>query len=127
MIKNAKNCLRGCKMISAWDFCLFVVALSLGTFATRALAFVLFAKRIPRIIIYLGRVAPSAGMGILLVYCYKNLSLDTLPLNEIIATLAVVVIYLCVRIEFIAIAFGTALFMFLTQSGILSKVAFISV
>lgn len=108
-------------MIGVGDFALFVVALTLGTFATRVLPFVLFAKKIPNFIIYLGKVAPSASMGILLVYCYKDVSFYAIPLNEIVATLAVIVLYLCIRIEFLAITLGTALFMFLTQSGILSR------
>lgn len=108
-------------MISAFDFAIFVLALTLGTFATRALPFVLFAKKIPHFITYLGKVTPSASMGILLVYCYKDTSLSTLPLNEILASLAVVIMYLCIRIEFIAIALGTGLFMFLTQSQILHR------
>lgn len=106
-------------MIAMSDFFLFVLALTLGTFATRALPFALFAKKIPPFIIYLGKVAPSASMGILLVYCYKDISFHTLPLNEILSSLAVIVLYLCIRIEFVAIALGTGLFMFLTQSGIL--------
>ena len=103
-------------MISAFDFAIFVLALT-----TRALPFVLFAKKIPHFITYLGKVTPSASMGILLVYCYKDTSLSTLPLNEIFATLAVVIMYLCIRVEFIAIALGTGLFMFLTQSQILYR------
>lgn len=106
-------------MIDVVDFVLFVLALSIGTFITRALPFVLFAKKIPNFITYLGKVAPSASMGILLVYCYKDISFSVFPLNEVVASLAVIVVYLCIRIEFVAIALGTGLFMFLTQTQIL--------
>lgn len=44
------------------------------TAAIRALPFVIFKNKTPETIEYLGRVLPYAIMGMLVVYCLKNVS-----------------------------------------------------
>ncbi|WP_066389466.1 branched-chain amino acid transporter permease [Helicobacter himalayensis] len=101
----------------------FILALALGTFATRALPFVLFAKKIPNFVLYLGRLAPPMIIGILLVFCFKDIltlsALPHLPLKEIIASNVVIVLFLLTRFSFLAILCGTGVYMFLTQSKML--------
>lgn len=56
-----------------------VAAVVLGTILTRALPFLIFPanKPTPKYIRYLGNVLPYAVMGMLLVYCLKDVTLTT--------------------------------------------------
>ena len=51
-------------------------AVTLGTIITRFLPFLLFpeSKQPPKVVLYLGKVLPPAMMGLLTVYCFKNVS-----------------------------------------------------
>ena len=53
--------------------------IALGTVFTRFLPFWLFpkGKPAPRIVAYLGKVLPCAVMGLLVVYCLKDISFDS--------------------------------------------------
>lgn len=50
--------------------------IALGTFLIRALPFFLFpaGKETPRVVAYLGAALPSASIAMLVVYCFKNVS-----------------------------------------------------
>lgn len=56
-----------------------IVAVALGTMATRFLPFLLFPehKKIPEYIQFLGKALPAAMMGLLVVYCLKGVNLMT--------------------------------------------------
>ena len=49
----------------------------LGTMLTRFLPFIVFPsnKPTPKYVQYLGKVLPSAVLGLLIVYCFKDVSL----------------------------------------------------
>lgn len=53
---------------------MMVLAVAAGAMINRFLPFVLFpeGKAVPAYIIYLGTVLPPAMMGLLVVYCLKN-------------------------------------------------------
>ena len=52
---------------------LFMAAvMALTIIVLRFLPFVVFGKRTPRAIVYLGEVLPYAVMGMLIVYCFRN-------------------------------------------------------
>lgn len=53
-----------------------IVAVVLGTMATRFLPFLLFPSNrpTPKYVQYLGKVLPSAALGLLVVYCLKDVS-----------------------------------------------------
>lgn len=91
----------------------------LGTQITRALPFILFpeSKETPRYIIYLGKVLPYAAMGLLVVYCLKNVSLLVSPygLPEAIAILCVAVLHLWKNNTLLSIGTGTVVHMVLVQ------------
>ncbi|NLE23981.1 MAG: branched-chain amino acid transporter AzlD [Clostridiaceae bacterium] len=91
----------------------------LGTQITRALPFILFpeSKETPRYIIYLGKVLPYAAMGLLVVYCLKNVSLLVSPygLPEAIAILCVAVLHLWKNNTLLSIGTGTVVYMALVQ------------
>ena len=55
---------------------LTILAVTLGTMLTRFLPFLLFpnSSKTPKFIRYLGKVLPYAVMGMLVVYCLRNVS-----------------------------------------------------
>lgn len=90
------------------------------TFFIRALPFLLFPgnKKTPSYILYLGKVLPYAIIGMLVVYCFKAVSLIQAPfgLPELIAGVAVVILHVWKRNTLISIGGGTLLYMFLVQA-----------
>lgn len=72
---------------------LFFGIIALTTVFTRALAFVIFPehKETPRYIQYLGKALPYTIIGLLVVYCLKEVSITVSPfgLPEAIAVAAV--------------------------------------
>ena len=91
----------------------------LGTMATRFLPFVLFPskKPTPKFVQYLGTMLPSAALGLLVIYSYKDVTLlsGSHGIPELIATAAVIALHLWKRQMLLSIAGGTALYMLLVQ------------
>lgn len=100
------------------DILLIVVAV-LVTMATRFLPFLIFGenRKTPPIIEYLGKVLPFAIMGMLVVYCLKDISVLRFPygLPELIACAAVVVLHVWKRNSLLSIGGGTVCYMLLVQ------------
>ena len=71
--------------------------IALGTFLIRALPFFLFpaGKETPRVVTYLGAVLPSASIAMLVVYCFKNVSVfsGSHGLPELISAVFVIVVH----------------------------------
>jgi branched-subunit amino acid transport protein AzlD len=99
---------------------LTVLALALGTLATRALPFLLFPphRPTPAYIVYLGRVLPCATIGLLIVYCLKNVQPLVRPHGapELIAIALTAGLQWLVRNTLLSIVAGTVAYMFLVQS-----------
>lgn len=100
---------------------LLIILISAATvFFTRAFPFLVFrgSKPIPKMTIYLGKVLPPAVIGLLVVYCYRNVSFISAPhgLPELIAGAVVVLLYLWKRNNLLSIGVGTVLYMFLVQA-----------
>ena len=97
-----------------------IAAVAAGTILTRFVPFILFAARNkpPRFVIYLGRVLPPAMIGLLVVYCFKSVSLLESPhgLPEGMAAMLTVILHLWKGNVFLSIGAGTACYMFLVQS-----------
>ena len=97
-----------------------ILAVSLGTQMTRWLPFLLFpeSKQPPKVVLYLGKVLPPAMMGLLTVYCFKNVSWlsGTHGAPELLASAAVVGLHLWKRNVLFSIAGGTVLYMVLVQA-----------
>ena len=91
----------------------------LGTIATRYLPFILFSskKPTPKYIQYLGKMLPSAAMGLLVIYSYKDVSIlgGSHGLPELIATAVIVLLHLWKRQMLVSIAGGTVVYMLLVQ------------
>ena len=96
-----------------------VVVVALVTMGLRFLPFFIFGgkRKTPDIITYLGKVLPYSIMGMLVIYCFKSISLLTVPygLPEIIAGVSVVVLHLWKRNTLLSIVVGTVVYMLLIQ------------
>ena len=93
--------------------------IALGTVFTRFLPFWLFpkGKPAPRIVAYLGKVLPCAVMGLLVVYCLKDVQPAAAPygLPELISLACVVAVHLWKRNMVLSLIAGTVLHMVLVQ------------
>ena len=89
------------------------------TFFIRGLPFLLFPgnKKTPAYIMYLGNVLPFAIIGMLVVYCFKNVSVVSAPFGipELIALVVIVILHVWKRNTLVSIGVGTLLYMFLVQ------------
>lgn len=98
---------------------LTVIAVALGAMATRFAPFILFpeGKEPPELVSYLGRVLPPVMMGLLVVYCLKDVPIVASPhgLPELIAISFVVIVHLWRKNVLLSIGCGTALYMLLVQ------------
>ena len=100
------------------DILLVLVAV-LVTAATRFLPFLIFGekRKTPPIIEYLGTVLPCAIMGMLVVYCLKDVSFLTSPfgLPELISCVVVAALHVWKRNSLLSICGGTVCYMLLVQ------------
>ena len=102
-------------MHSVW----IIVVATLVTMATRFLPFLIFGngKKTPGIVTYLGKVLPCAIMGMLVVYCFKDVSFLSAPygLPELIACAVVALLHIWRRNTLLSIGAGTVFYMVLVQ------------
>lgn len=96
-----------------------ILAVVLGTMATRFLPFLIFpeGKEPPKFITYLGTVLPYAVIGLLVIYCVKDAlwtSFHGLP--ELIAILFIIFLHKWKKNTLLSIGAGTVLYMFLVQT-----------
>ena len=98
---------------------LIALAVTAGAMLTRFLPFLLFPdnRPVPKIISYLGRTLPAAMMGLLVVYCLRNVDIAAAPhgLPELIALAVVTVLHLWKRNVLLSIGAGTVVYMVLVQ------------
>lgn len=91
----------------------------LGTMITRFLPFLIFKsdKPTPKYVQYLGKMLPSAALGMLVIYCLKDVSLfkGNHGTPELISIIIVIVLHLWKRQMLISIAGGTIFYMMLIQ------------
>lgn len=91
----------------------------LGTVATRFLPFIVFPSNrpTPKYVRYLGEVLPSAALGLLVIYCFKDVSMlaGSRGIPELISAAAVIALHVWKRQMLISIAGGTIAYMLLVQ------------
>lgn len=96
-----------------------VVVTALVTIALRFAPFVIFGekRKTPPVIDYLGQVLPYAVMGMLVVYCLKNISFAASPFGvpELLGCAAVALLHIWKRNTLISIGVGTVFYMLLVQ------------
>ena len=92
-----------------------VAAMALVTILLRCLPFLLFRKETPPYLSYLGTVLPPAIIGMLVVYCLKDVDPTAAPfaLPEAAAALCVVLVQVWRRSAVLSILSGTAVYMLL--------------
>jgi branched-subunit amino acid transport protein AzlD len=98
---------------------LLITAAVLVTMATRFIPFLIFGekRKTPAIIEYLGTVLPCAIMGMLVVYCLKDISFLASPFGipEIISCIVVAALHIWKRNSLLSIGAGTVCYMLLVQ------------
>lgn len=96
---------------------LLIAIMALVTWLLRFAPFLIFRKRVPAYIVYLGNVLPPAIIGMLVIYCLKDVSLTAAPfgLPELIAGGSVVALQCWKKNSLISILCGTVLYMLLIQ------------
>lgn len=98
---------------------LFFAVVILGTVLTRILPFLLFPenREIPRYVKYLADVLPFTIIGMLVVYCLKDISFVQSPhaLPEVISILVIVLLHIWKKNTLLSIGGGALLYMLLVQ------------
>ncbi|MBQ9148386.1 MAG: branched-chain amino acid transporter permease [Oscillospiraceae bacterium] len=96
-----------------------IAVIALVTMALRFLPFLIFGgkRETPKFVAYLGKVLPFAIMGMLVVYCLRNITFSAMPfgLPELIATALVVALHLWKKNTLLSIIAGTVCYMVLVQ------------
>ncbi|MCR5795210.1 MAG: AzlD domain-containing protein [Solobacterium sp.] len=99
---------------------IIILVMGAATLATRIVPVLIFGRneKVPDLILYLGRVVPYTAMGLLIVYCLKDVSVleGSHAVPELIALAAVTLSYLWKRNTIFSVVTGTVLYMFLVQS-----------
>lgn len=98
---------------------LTIVIMAVVTYATRSFAFVIWGnkQKSSSIIEYFGHVLPYSMMGLLVIYSFKNVSINQSPfgLSELFSSLVCVILHLWKRNNLISIFGSTLVYMFIIQ------------
>lgn len=98
---------------------LMVAVMALVTAGLRFLPFLIFGenRKTPPLISYLGQVLPFAIMGMLVVYCLKDVSFTSTPFGipEAIGCAVVTLLHVRKRNTLLSIGAGTLCYMLLVQ------------
>ena len=98
---------------------LMIAVIALVTAALRFLPFWIFRenRKSPPLVSYLGQVLPFSIMGMLVVYCLRNISFAASPFGipELIGCAVVVSLHLWKRNTLLSITGGTVCYMLLIQ------------
>ena len=96
-----------------------VAVMAAVTALLRFLPFLIFRRgqKIPPYVSYLGDVLPQAIIGMLVIYCLKDVSLTQAPFGapELLAAAAVVGLQIWRRNSLVSILSGTAVYMLLIR------------
>ena len=98
---------------------LLIAVMALVTAALRFLPFLIFGenRKTPPLVAYLGQVLPFAIMGMLVVYCLKDVSVTTAPFGipELVGCAVVALLHIWKRNTLLSIGAGTLCYMLLVQ------------
>ena len=96
-----------------------IAVASLVTAALRFAPFLIFGRgrQTPKLVTYLGKVLPYAIMGMLVVYCLKDLSVTAAPFGipELLGCLIVGALHVWKRNTLLSIGAGTICYMLMVQ------------
>lgn len=98
---------------------LIIAIAAVITALLRILPFLIFGgdKPTPKFIQFLGSFLPYAMMGMLVVYCFKNVSVVASPhgIPELIACIVVAALHVWKRNSLLSVGAGTVCYMILVQ------------
>lgn len=98
---------------------LIIAVAAIVTMALRFLPFLIFGENrtTPPIITHLGQVLPYAIMGMLVIYCLKDISFLSAPFGipQLIGCAIVAVLHIWKRNTLLSIGVGTVCYMLLVQ------------
>ena len=98
---------------------LTILAITIGTMLTRFTPFILFpeSKEPPHFIEYLGNILPPAMMGLLVIYCLKNISFadNALWMPKMISIGVIIVLHKWKNNVLLSILGGTICYMVCVQ------------
>ena len=98
---------------------LTIAVAALVTMGLRFAPFLIFGenRKTPPLIAYLGQVLPYAIMGMLVVYCLKDIQLSSVPhgIPEFIGCAVVALLHIWKRNTLLSIGAGTVCYMLLVQ------------
>ncbi len=90
-----------------------------GTMLTRFLPFIIFpaGKPTPKYVQYLGKALPSAVIALLIIYCFKDVNVQSGShgIPEFLAVAAVALLHIWKKNMLLSIAGGTIFYMVLVQ------------
>lgn len=94
-----------------------IVVCALVTMLTRFLPFLIFRKKTPAIVTYLGKVLPCAIMGMLVVYCMKDVNFlgGSHGIPEALGCIITAGLHVWKRSPLLSIGVGTVSYMLLVQ------------
>lgn len=97
---------------------ILVAVMAAATFLLRFLPFLIFREKTPQYITYLGQVLPTATIGMLVIYCFKDISIFSAPFGipELTAAVCVIGLQIWKRNLLISILGGTVFYMILVQT-----------
>lgn len=97
---------------------ILILIMALVTLVVRFLPFALFrGKNTPGFITYLGSVSPYAIMGMLVVYCLRNINFlsGSRGIPEVLACLVVILLQSFKKNTLLSVSMGTIFYMLLIQ------------
>ena len=97
---------------------ILIALMAIVTVLIRFLPFLVFRKQTPKYISYLGNVLPPAIIGMLVIYCLKDIAPSVHPFGipELIAVACVIGVQVWKRNTLISILSGTLIYMILVQT-----------
>lgn len=105
--------------MTLFERCMTIAMVVLGTMITRFLPFLIFpaGRTAPKYVQYLGKVLPSAALGLLVIYSMKDVNLLSTNhgIPELISVMIVALLHIWRRNMLLSIAGGTILYMLLIQ------------
>lgn len=106
--------------INFWYSISIIIAVGLTTYFIRLFPFLILSKKnktIEDFMMYLGKVLPPAVIGILIIYCLKDINFSATPYGapEFLAVIMVVLLHIWKRQTLMSILGGTIFYMILLQ------------
>ena len=94
-----------------------IALMAIVTILIRFLPFIVFRQKTPKYISYLGSVLPPAIIGMLVIYCLKDIAPSVHPFGvpELISVACVIGVQAWKRNSLISILAGTLIYMVLVQ------------